>query len=135
MRKSSAAHPAQQLRGSGDFWAWADSGLFLTRQGNDRVLVVEHRGAPAPPPFRLRLVPGNSPHLVVQDTAAPGNATDPLEARILEHLDQSPRPQPTVQLRDALRVRKADLVTALNILAARGLVKRSERGWALSHTG
>lgn len=52
MRKSPAAHPGQQLRGSGDFSAWADSALYLTRRHDDRVLVVEHRGAPAPPPFR-----------------------------------------------------------------------------------
>lgn len=129
MRKSPAAHPGQQLRGSGDFSAWADSALYLTRRGDDRMLVVEHRGAPAPPPFRLRLVPGDSPHLAILEPKPGGDAGDPLEARIVEHLEEAPRPQPTLQLRDALHVRKADLLTALRALAARGLLTKTEHGW------
>jgi hypothetical protein len=133
MRKSPAAHPAQQLRGSGDFSAWLDSGLYLTRHGDDRVLVVEHRSAPAPPPFRLRLVPGDSPHLVIQDAAdVPLAPNDPLQARVVERLHATPHPQPTQQLRDALHVRKADLLAALRALADRGLVARTEHGWTLA---
>lgn len=139
MRKSPAAHPAQQLRGSGDFSAWADSGLYLTRDGDDRVLVVEHRGAPAPSPFRLRLVPGDTPHLVIQDSHHAETsvaAVDPLEARIVERLHATPRPQPTQQLRDALHVRKADLLTALRALADRGLAIKTPDGWILAaHAG
>jgi hypothetical protein len=136
MRKSPAAHPAQQLRGSGDFSAWLDSGLYLTRHGDDRVLIVEHRSAPAPPPFRLRLVPGDTPHLVIQGAAdgatdAPVAAADPLQARVVDRLHVAPHPQPTHQLRDALRVRKADLLAALRALADRGLVARTEHGWIL----
>jgi hypothetical protein len=136
MRKSPAAHPAQQLRGSGDFSAWLDSGLYLTRQGDDRVLIVEHRSAPAPPPFRLRLVPGDTPHLVIQGAAdgatdAPVAAADPLQARVVDRLHAAPHPQPTQQLRDALHVRKADLLAALRALADRGLVARTEHGWIL----
>jgi hypothetical protein len=135
MRKSPAAHPAQQLRGSGDFSAWLDSGLYLTRHGDDRVLVVEHRSAPAPSPFRLRLVPGDSPHLAIQDSddvAASASAADPLQARVVERLHTAPRPQPTQELRDALRVRKADLLAALRGLADGGLVTRTAHGWALA---
>jgi hypothetical protein len=134
MRKSPAAHPAQQLRGSGDFSAWADSALYLTRHDDDRMLVVEHRGAPAPSPFRLRLVPGDAPHLAIQDALAaePSAAVgDPLQARVIERLHAVPRPQPTQQLRDTLRVRKADLLTALRGLADRGLVSKTEDGWTL----
>ena len=135
MRKSPAAHPAQQLRGSGDFSAWLDSGLYLTRHGDDRVLVVEHRSAPAPSPFRLRLVPGDTPHLAIQDAEGGDAATaadDPLKARVVEHLHATPRPQPTEALRVALRVRKADLLAALRGLADRGLVTKTERGWTLA---
>jgi hypothetical protein len=139
MRKSPAAHPAQQLRGSGDFYAWADSGLYLTRHGDDRMLVVEHRGAPAPSPFRLRLVPGDTPHLAIQDAqdapqadASPSAVLDPLQARIVECLQRAPRPQPGQTLRDALRVRKADLLTALRALAERGLVTKTPDGWTLT---
>jgi hypothetical protein len=34
-------------------------------------------------------------------------------------------------LRDALRIRKADLLAALRDLADRGLVSRTEYGWTL----
>lgn len=133
MRKSPAAHPAQQLRGSGDFSAWADCGLYLTRRGDERVLVVEHRGAPAPAPFRLRLVPGDAPHLAIQDHAQPDpDLPDPLEARIVERLEGAARPLPALHLRDALRVRKADLLSALRALATRGLVSKTDDGWTLA---
>ncbi|MEK7860030.1 MAG: AAA family ATPase [Chloroflexota bacterium] len=134
MRKSPAAHPAQQLRGSGDFSAWLDSGLYLTRDGDDRVLVVEHRSAPAPSPFRLRLVPGDAPHLEIHD-AHGADASAPagkrLGARIVECLHAAAGPQPTQSLRDALRVRKADLLIALRALAQRGLVTKTAHGWTL----
>lgn len=134
MRKSPAAHPAQQLRGSGDFSAWLDSGLYLTRHGDDRVLVVEHRSAPAPSPFRLRLVPGDTPHLAIQDAEGGDPTTaavDPLQARVVERLHATPDPQPSEALRVALRVRKADLLAALRGLADRGLVTKTEHGWTL----
>lgn len=135
MRKSPAAHPAQQLRGSGDFSAWLDSGLYLTRDGDDRVLVVEHRSAPAPPPFRLRLVPGETPHLIIQDSNGMNAATtgvDPLQARVVERLRAASRPQSTQALRDGLRVRKADLLTTLRALADHGVVTKTTNGWTLA---
>jgi hypothetical protein len=134
MRKSPAAHPAQQLRGSGDFSAWLDSGLYLTRHGDDRVLVVEHRSAPAPSPFRLRLVSGDTPHLEIQDAHGADTAADldPLHARIVDRLRTASRPQPTQALREALRVRKADLLAALRALEARGVVAKTADGWTLA---
>lgn len=137
MRKSPAAHPGQQLRGSGDFSAWADSALYLTRRGEDRLLVAEHRGAPAPSPFRVRLVPGELPHLAMQDAAqAVDDVADSLEGRVLEHLAvAAARPQSTASIRDALHVRKADLLSALRTLAARGAVTRTDLGWSLASVG
>lgn len=138
MRKSPAAHPAQQLRGSGDFSAWLDSGLYLTRDGDDRVLVVEHRSAPAPPPFRLRLVPGDTPHLAIHDshTTDPAIAdVDPLQTRVVERLRTAARPQSAQALRDVLRVRKADLLTALRALAGRGGVTKTADGWTIAGRG
>lgn len=134
MRKSPAAHPAQQLRGSGDFSAWLDSGLYLTRHGDDRVLVVEHRSAPAPAPFRLRMVSGDAPHLEIQDALGEGafETADPLHARVIERLRSTTRPHPTQALRDALRVRKADLLVALRALQERGVVAKTQHGWTLA---
>lgn len=114
---------------------WADSALYLTRRGDDRLLVAEHRGAPAPPPFRLRLVPGEQPHLAILD-APPGSdedTADSLEARILDRLSVvAARPQPSGLLRDALRVRKADLLAALRALLVRGVVVKTDLGWTLA---
>ena len=75
-RKNAAQLPGQGLRGSGDFWAWGDSNLYIGRRRNGLLLTVEHRAAPAPPPLSLHLVPcdpdsdGEScpVHLEVQDS-------------------------------------------------------------------
>jgi hypothetical protein len=134
MRKSPSAHLGQQLRGSGDFAAWYDSGIYLVRQGPNFVLCAEHRGAPAPPPLRIRLETNGSPHLVIEDgpptIAAPAPQPGSLRDAILERLQPSRRPISTVELRDMLKVRKATLLDALNELATDRLVQRSERGWA-----
>lgn len=63
---------------------------------------------------------------------ASGDAGDPLQARVVEHLRATPRPQPAQQLRDTLHVRKADLLEALRCLADRGLVSKTEHGWTLA---
>lgn len=138
MRKSPSAHLGQQLRGSGDFAAWYDSGIYLVRDGPDAlVLSVEHRGAPAPPPLRVRLAQAGPPHLVIDATApssaivAGGEATA-LGDAVLERLRAVTRPLSSVELRDLLKVRKASLLEALNELRSRRLVRRTERGWSLA---
>ncbi|MGZ6135676.1 MAG: AAA family ATPase [Myxococcaceae bacterium] len=137
MRKSPSAHLGQQLRGSSDFAAWSDSGMYLVRDGpGDLVLSVEHRGAPAPPPLRLRLASSGPPHLVIDATAASpvvlGGEASPLPEAILERLRSSRRPLATVELRDMLKVRKASLLDALNGLRSRSLVRRVQQGWVLA---
>jgi hypothetical protein len=135
MRKSPAAHPGQTLRGSGDFAAWSDSGLYLLRRGDDLVLSVEHRGAPAPPPLRVRLAGDGTPHLVAEELAASPaqDAADPLEAALVEHLRRTRHAQSTAALRSALRVRKGTLLAALRRLQERGVLARDpSAGWALA---
>jgi hypothetical protein len=139
MRKSAAPHPGQALRGSGDFAAWMDSGLYLVRRGADLVLAVEHRAAPAPSPLRLHLASEPAPHLVAHDLEprpAPEAVAggDPFETEILECLRRGRRPQTTVELRAALCVRKAKLLDVLRRLKHRGLVGRSDAGWTLVST-
>lgn len=139
MRKSPSSHPGQQLRGSGDFLAWADSALYLTRRGEQRILTAEHRGAPALESLRVRLVdPG--PHLELDDDAAltnsdgaAGPADSSLHAAVIQCLRSSRVPQSASSMRDSLKVRKSSLLEALRLLEARGLVRRHEDGWA--HAG
>lgn len=134
MRKSPAPHPGQALRGSGDFAAWMDSGLYLVRRGGDLILAVEHRAAPAPSPLRLHLASEPAPHLIALDldprpAAVAVAVDDALETQILDGLRRGRRPQTTVELRAALCVRKAKLLDALRRLKQRGLVRRDEAGW------
>jgi hypothetical protein len=134
MRKSPSGHLGQQLRGSGDFAAWYDSGIYLVRDGPaDLVLSVEHRGAPAPPPLRLRLAAEGPPHLVVDAAAAlPAGEAGSLREAVLERLRSTRRPLSTVELRDLLKIRKASLLEALTELRAGGLVQRADDGWTLA---
>ena len=134
MRKSPSSHPGQQLRGSSDFAAWVDSGLYLVRNGSDLLLCAEHRGAPAPPPMCLRLALDPAPHLVVieQRTPSDHSPADPLQAAVLELLRRAKRPLPTLALRDALKVRKATLLDTLRSLRDAGLVVRHDDGWAVA---
>jgi hypothetical protein len=132
-RKSPASHPNQALRGSSDFAAWSDSSLYLTRTRERLSLLVEHRNAPAPEPMHLRLSPDPAPHLTPLDSPLPEpDLTDSLQSELLRLLADSPRPVSTVELRERLRKRKADVVLALEALRRRGLLDRDPRGWCLS---
>jgi len=137
MRKSPSARPGQQLRGSGDFAAWCDSGLYLVHRGRDLLLYAEHRRAPAPEPLRLRLALDRGPHLVVEDLGhspasdAP-DALGHLEGQLLELLRRVARPHSAAELRDVLRIRKAKLLDLLHRLEQQGLVSRGAGGWTLS---
>lgn len=134
MRKARSAHPGQQLRGSGDFAAWCDSAIYLTRRDDQRLVTVEHRSAAPPDPFRLHLVERPLPHLEVvgpEAPPAPSLTATSLEGAILDLL-RLESPRSTVTIRDVLRVRKATVVQALHALTERGLLVRLEHGWALT---
>jgi hypothetical protein len=131
MRKASSAHVSQQLRGSGDFSAWADSAIYITRNGEDRLLTVEHRAAAPPPPFSVRLLEAPAPHLVVVEATTPRSGDASLADAILDRLKSAPRAQSTVALRNVLKVRKAALVASLETLERRNLVTRTSAGWRI----
>lgn len=134
MRKSPSGHKGYQLRGSGDFAAWHDSALYLSGSPDDLGLHVEHRGAPAPEPLRLRLVTGASPHLEITDAPSPRalTAEDPIQAAILERLAVASRPTSTTELRDVLRARKQTVTNALTALERAGRVVRRDGGWVVA---
>ena len=133
-RKSPSGHKGYQLRGSGDFAAWHDSALYLSGCPDDLVLDVEHRGALAPDPLRLRLVKGASPHLEITDAPSPrALATeDPLQAAILERLAAASRPTSTSELRDVLRARKQTVTNAIAALERAGRIVRRDGGWVVA---
>lgn len=134
MRKASSSYLGNQVRGSGDFAAWYDSALYLTRAGDGAILTPSHRGAPDPPPVRLRLVLEPAPHLELSADAAPTPHTadaglEPLQAEVLEVLSTGNRAHSTESIRKRLHKRKEDVLRALHALRLAGLVLNEGKGW------
>jgi hypothetical protein len=137
-KNGSAAQPGQSLRGSGDFFAWADSLLYVRRQRGQLLLTVEHRGAPAPEPLALVLAGDDDVHLEIaqateNDDSAANTDRSPhaLDKAILDALTQAHKPVPRADLRARLRVRNERLGEALVRLADSGAVLRVGDRWAV----
>lgn len=132
-KNGSASAPGQSLRGSGDFFAWSDSLLYLRRHRGQLVLTVEHRSASAPDPIALVLAADNDVHLEVvaagTDEAADAD-TDTISAANLDYaivqtLAQLPEPVTRADLRARLRVRNERLGEALARLVEAGSLRRA----------
>jgi len=134
-RKNSADRDGQALRGSGDFWAWGDSNLYVRRRRDGIMLSIEHRAAPAQPSVMLSLVAkkDGAVHLEVYE-APPSPDEIPLPDRILEMLANGV-PRRKEELRELLRVRNQHLAEALHDLAATGQVFRTSEGWRARTNG
>jgi len=122
------------LRGSGDFFAWADSLLHVRRQKEGLILTIEQRAAPATDPLRLHLVADDpsSVHLALARAEVVEN--DPsrdLERRLVDVLRRAGRPLTRSQLRDELRVRNERVGDALTRLVAAGAVMRDADRWTV----
>jgi hypothetical protein len=134
-RKNGVATGGQSLRGSGDFFAWVDTALFLRRHRQQLVLTVEHRAASAPEPVALALVGDESNmHLSIADAEPPSPTTTftaaNVDTAILDALDHAARDGlPRSTLRAALRVRNQRLGEALMRLAASGRIARHGNTW------
>lgn len=138
-KNGTAAQAGQSLRGSGDFFAWADSLLYLRRHRGQLLLSVEHRGAPAPEPFALALAGEDAVHLELITTsdrddgaAAPDDSLPSLEQAVLAVLTTEPLAR--ADLRARLRVRNERLGETLTRLAAIGAVCRVGDAWALPNS-
>jgi len=136
-KNGSAAQPGHSLRGSGDFFAWADSLLYVRKQRGQLLLTVEHRAAPAPDPLALTLAGDDDVHLQLvtaanSDCAQPA-AHDPLalDRAIIDALTAAASPLSRADLRTKLRVRNERLGDALLRLAQAGHVQRCDDRWAV----
>lgn len=136
-----AGQPGQSLRGSGDFFAWADSLLYVRRHRGQLALTVEHRAAPAPDPIGLSLEGDEDVHLEVVTTSEPSATTNdsdtrPLEMSVVAALTSAPLTR--ADLRARLRVRNERLGDVLTDLASAGVIRRVADRWAIrdsdSHT-
>jgi hypothetical protein len=124
------------LRGSGDFFAWADSLLYVRRHRGQILLSVEHRSAPAPEPITLALAGDTDPHLdvVTASTRDGDGPVSPPDRPSLEHAVLSAlaaAPLARLDLRARLRVRNERLGEALTRLAQLGAVRRVGDRWEI----
>jgi len=143
-RKNGAGgQTGQSLRGSGDFFAWADSLLLVRRRRAELLLTVEHRGAPAPEPIGLVLAGDDDEnvHLDVvatsehgeHESTANGDGRDDvsLDHAVIEALSNAGTPLTRADLRARLRIRNERLGEALTRLANTGAVLRVGERWGV----
>jgi hypothetical protein len=126
-RKSPASSPGYELRGSGDFFAWGDCFLYLSRYHDGLRLKVEHRAAPPIEPLAIRLC-GDPVHLSIHDDAEPSAGAN-LEYTLLAILSSAAAPMTTRQIQREAHVRTGRVVSVLNHLRERHLVVRQKDGW------
>jgi hypothetical protein len=136
-KNGTSASTGLALRGSVDFYAWADVLLVMQRRRDQLVLSVEHRSAASPPPLPLALVGQDaSVHLepirdAEFDEPAPSvRTTDDVEAAVLTMLDDAIQPLRRDEIRARLRVRNATLGKTLTRLVEQGRIVRHDSGWA-----
>lgn len=132
VRKSAAGvNGGLALRGSGDFWAWSDTNLYLARKEAALELAIEHRSSRAPEPVLFELCDQQleGPYLRTCERLADPHATASLSERLLAYLAQQGTGAKLDPIRAALRVRTQSVVDALRELEERELVRRTESGW------
>ena len=131
--KERRADPGQSLRGSGDFWAFGDSYVFLARRKDRLVLTAEHRSAPPPAPLPLQLLTGDGDcvHLEPADEAAESQSEEEetVEGRALALLHREPGPLSGAEIRRRLLVSNNRLWEALEALKRKGLAQQDAGGW------
>jgi hypothetical protein len=137
---SAGAQAGQGLRGSGDFYAFVDSLLYLRRTRDQLHLTVEHRAASAPPPVELALR-GNPTETHLEIVSATAAATDraatpparqphQLDARVLRVLAGASTPMSRAAIRAVMHCRNQSIGEALARLAQAGLAVREGDLWA-----
>lgn len=126
-RNSPAASSGHELRGSGDFFAWGDCFLYLSRRQNHCRLKVEHRAAPAIEPLEIGL-DGDPPCLCVLHDEKECSSKD-IEENIRYILVSANAPMTTRQIQRQTRVRTARVLSVLHDLRDRKLVTRHSSGW------
>jgi hypothetical protein len=128
-KNGSGGASGQNLRGSGDFYAWVDSSLYLRKRRNQICLSVEHRAAPAIDAVALHLVgddeTGNL-HLEIIASEEDHGGSDLTDA-VLHALRERRRTR--TELRALLRVRNERLGLVLEQLREGGQIERREGLW------
>ena len=128
----------QALRGSSEFHAWGDSNLYLTRQGDQLALAIEHRAARSTERLPLHLdTDGPALALVVGSSPAPAAApgSSPAETprdRICNALAEAGTPLALGELRARCHMRTATLCDTLGELTREKTILKTPTGYALN---
>jgi len=127
----------QALRGSSEFHAWGDSNLYLTRQGEQLALAIEHRAARSTERVPLHLdtagaalslTLGTVPTLTAATSVA---ALETPRDRVCHVLADAAEPLPLGELRARCHMRTATLCEMLGELTRDKIVVRTAAGYAL----
>jgi hypothetical protein len=137
---ASQQRAGQALRGSSEFHAWLDSGLFLKRKAERLQLNFEHRAHQALPPMNLRLVSKDKALALVVDQQTSGGSLDRPPApstssqrdRLMACLASSSEPVTAEKLRNLCQMRTSNLFALLNKLKGEGLVVKTPKGWSIA---
>ncbi len=133
--RKSAGSGGVALRGSGDFWAWSDTNLFLARKRGRLELALEHRSAAAPDPIAVELVEDARDGPYLRRVESRSGASDdelPLNERVLSLLANRDQPVGAQALREAMRVRMQSIVDVMRDLEQTGRATRGDGGgWSL----
>ena len=135
--RKSAGSGGLALRGSGDFWAWSDTNLYLCRKSAGLALNVEHRSAQTPEPVLMELCDDepDGPYLRTRGGDPEQRLPATLSARVLEYLGAQTKGVKLDALRSALRVRMQSVVDVLRELEEAGHVDRVGGEWRAAAPG
>jgi len=137
-RKGAGAMRAgQALRGSSEFHAWADSGLFLRRRGERLVLTTEHRAHRSLEDLTLELDTSDGKVALVvvdhDDEPEPAPPAIPDRQRVLNALGELARPVTVRDLRARCRMKTATVCDVLAELKLEDRVVNTANGWQLTN--
>lgn len=123
--------PGQSLRGSGDLHAFVDCLAYMSRDGENSKLTLEHRSAAAIDSIMLTLKPDNdSAHLEIV-AMAPKKSGDELGDQVLAYLGERPLAETRGAIRSALKVNNDRLGQVLYKLKGAGILQQNSDGWSL----
>ncbi len=135
--KKQRSQPGQALRGSSDLHAIGDSNLYLARRGEQIVLTIEHRSAPAPQPMTIALsaaADNSSIHLRLCEPDNSNGADVTLDRQILQLLAGEQGELSKAEIRARLRVQNQRLGNCLNELERQETIRRTAGGWCLAES-
>lgn len=127
-----SAPGGQTLRGSGDFWAFGDSNLYLRQAKGQLILTMEHRAAAPPDPVSLQLVTSDEKAVHLTVTGTVHCEKQQRDRQLAEAVLGALEDEPVLtrgQLRERLSVKNERLGQILARLHSEGMLERTAHGW------